>query len=82
MEEMLEQAARTQLEVVLPDRESTAYPEKDRIIAIRTISPRVREMVISVRPESAALAKGADVFVNETDPPGRFLSAFKERNQQ
>jgi len=82
MECLLEQAAATHPDVVLLDWELPGKPEADRIVAIRSVSPRVRVIVISARPESASQAIEADAFVNKIDPPEHILSVLKERNIQ
>lgn len=81
MEALLEQAAVTHPDIVLLDWELPGIPEADRIVIVRSVAPGVRVVVISARPESAALAVGADAFVNKTDPPERILAVLKERNK-
>lgn len=79
MEILLEKAAVTHPDVVLLDWELPGKPEADRIVIVRSVTPGVRVVVISARPESAALAVGADAFVNKTDPPEKILAVFEER---
>lgn len=80
MESLLEQAATIHPDVVLLDWELPGKPEADRIVVIRSVAPGVQVVVISVRPESALLAVGADAFVNKVDPPEYLLAVLKERN--
>jgi two-component system response regulator DesR len=80
MECLLEQAAATRPDVVLLDWELPGKPETDRIHVLRSVTPGVRVIVISARPESAAQASEADAFVNKTDPPERILATLKERS--
>jgi DNA-binding NarL/FixJ family response regulator len=79
MEVLLEKAASTHPDVLLLDWELPGKPEADRIVIIRSVAPGVRVIVISARPESAALAVGADAFVNKTDPPELILSVLERK---
>lgn len=79
MEILLEKAASTHPDVLFLDWELPGKPEADRIFIVRSVAPGVRVVVISARPESAALAVEADAFVNKTDPPEKILAVFKER---
>ena len=81
MEALLERAAATHPDVVLLDWKLPGKQETDRIVVVRSVAPGVRVIIISARPESAALAVGADAFVNKTDPPERILAVLKERNK-
>ncbi len=78
MESLLEQVAATHPDIVLLDWELPGKPETDRIVIVRSVVPRVRVVVISARPESAALVVGADAFVSKTDPPEKILAVFKK----
>jgi two-component system response regulator DesR len=80
MECLLELAAATNPDVVLLDWELPGKPEADRIVVIRSVSPGARVIVVSARPEAAALAIEADAFVNKIDPPEHILAVLKERN--
>jgi len=82
MESLLEQAATTHPDVVLLDWGLPGKPDADRIVVIRSVTPGVRVIVISVRPESASQAREADAFINKTDPPERILTTLKERNKK
>ena len=79
MENVLEQAIVTRPDALLLDWELPGKPEADRIVVLRSVTPRTRIVVISVRPESASQAIGADAFVNKTDPPERLLAVLEER---
>lgn len=79
MESLLEQAITTRPDVLLLDWELPGKPETDRIVVLRSVMPGARVVVISVRPESASQAVGADAFVNKTDPPERILAVLEER---
>ena len=79
MESLLGQAAITHPDIVLLDWELPGKPEADRIVVVRSVSPGVRVIVISARPESAALAVGADAFINKTDPPERILTVLERK---
>ena len=80
MECLLEQAAATHPDVVLLDWELPGKPETDRIHVLRSVSPGVRVIVISARPEAAFQAREADAFVNQFNPPEYILAVLKERS--
>jgi two-component system response regulator DesR len=82
MANLLEQAARTQPDVILLDWELPGKPEADRIVLIRSVAPRSRVVVISARPESASLASEADAFVHKTDPPEHILAVLQEERNK
>jgi two-component system response regulator DesR len=82
MESLLERAAATHPDILLLDWELPGKPEADRIVVVRSVAPGVQVVVISARPESAALAVGADAFVNKIDPPEYILAVLTERSNK
>jgi len=82
MQSLLEQAAITHPDVVFLDWELPGIPEAGRIVALRSVTPDARIIVMSARPESATLAFEADAFVNKIDPPEQILAVLKERNKE
>jgi DNA-binding NarL/FixJ family response regulator len=82
MESLLEQAAVTHPDVVFLDGELPGKPESGRISALRSVAPETQIVVISARPESAALGFEADAFVYKIDPPEQILAVLKERNKK
>ena len=82
MGSLLKQAAEIRSDVVLIDWELPGKPEADRIALLRCVAPGVQMVVMSARPQSAALAIGADAFVNKVDPPEYILAVLKERSKK
>jgi DNA-binding NarL/FixJ family response regulator len=79
MDALVEQAADTHPDVVLLYWELPGKPEADRIVIVRSVAPGVQVVVISARPGSAALAVGAEAFINKTDPPESILTVLERK---
>jgi DNA-binding NarL/FixJ family response regulator len=79
MDALLKQASETHPDVVLLDWELPGKPEADRIVAIRSVIPGTRVIVVSARPEFETQTAEADAFINKTDTPEHILAVFKEQ---
>ena len=77
--ELRDRAATTPSECIILDWELPGLAAPDTLELLRLITPGVRIIVISVRPEAAteALAAHADAFVAKSDSPDVMLDALQ-----
>jgi two-component system response regulator DesR len=77
--ELLAQAASSRPDVVLLDWELPGLTMSATLPVLRRLSPGVRILVLSGRPEAkrVALAAGADAFISKSHPPEQLLAAFQ-----
>ncbi|MBM4428876.1 MAG: response regulator transcription factor [Chloroflexi bacterium] len=75
---LLERMKVTCPDLVLLDGELPGLAAADLLLAIRSLCPQARVIVLSGRPElrQAVLDAGADAFVSKGDPPECLLAAL------
>jgi DNA-binding NarL/FixJ family response regulator len=75
---LLVQVEATRPDLVLLDWELPGLGTNDRLSPLRTLSPRLKVIALSGKPEArrAALNAGADAFVSKGDPPEQLLTAL------
>ena len=81
-ESLIRQVKATVPDILLVNWDLPGQHVVEQIAQLRTLMPRLKVVVLSVRPEvrSPALAAGADAFVNMTVPPEELLDALRTVN--
>jgi len=77
---MVQQITATKPDVLLLNWDLPGQHVAERMAHLRSLMPRLKVVVLSVRPDarSPALAAGADAFVNMGMPPDELLNALRD----
>ena len=78
VEELVVVTEATAPDVLLMDWKLPGMAMGDSLLAVRSIAPGMRIIILSARPEVSveALSAGADAFVSKADPPERLLATI------
>jgi two-component system, NarL family, invasion response regulator UvrY len=80
MEHVLAIVEDTTPDCVILDWELPGRPTRERVAVLRTLSPGLKVIALSARPESeqGALSAGADAFISKSNPPDQMLEIIQQ----